>query len=89
MWSVRFSDSQRDALRELLGEREELTAAQQGALDSLDLARWDELPEATLDWDCLAELASAQGIGEADVFWDLTSGMPARRRRFPIVKKAA
>jgi hypothetical protein len=88
MWCVRLSDSQRDALRELLSEQEDLTASQQGALDALDLARWDDLPEATLDWECVIELARAQGIGEADVFWDLTAGMPARRRRLPV-KKAA
>ena len=89
MWSVRLSDSQRDAIRELLGEQEELSAAQQGALDALELARWDELPEASLDWETVGELATAQGVSEADVFWDLTSGMPARKRRPPVVRKAA
>ena len=88
MWSVKLSDSQREAIRELLGEQEELTAAQQGALDALELARWDDLPEASLDWDSVVELASKQGIGEADVFWDLTSGMPGRRR-YPYAKRAA
>jgi hypothetical protein len=86
MWSVRLSDSQREAIRELLGEQEELTAAQQGAFDALDLARWDDLPEASLDWKSVEELATEQGIGEADVFWDLTSGMPGRRR---YLRKAA
>ena len=89
MWSMRLSDSQREALREVLGEQEELSAAQQGALDALELARWDELPEASLDWETVGELAIAQGIGEADVFWDLTSGMPARKRRPPVARKAA
>ena len=81
MWCARLSDSQREALRELLGEQDELTGAQQGALEALDLARWDDLPEATLPWDSVVELATAQGIGEADVVWDLTAGMPARVRR--------
>jgi hypothetical protein len=91
MWCVRLSDSQREALRELLGEQAELTGAQQGAVEALDLARWDDLPEATLPWDSVVELATAQGIGEADVVWDLTAGMPARTRacRPPVVKKAA
>jgi hypothetical protein len=81
MWCVKLSDSQREALSELLAEQEELTGAQQGALEGLDLARWDDLPEATLPWDSVVELATAQGIGEADVVWDLTAGMPAKVRR--------
>jgi hypothetical protein len=81
MWCVRLSDSQREALHELLGEQGELTGAQQGALEGLELARWDDLPEATLPWDSVVELASAQGIGEADVVWDLTAGMPAKVRK--------
>ena len=81
MWCVRLSDSQREALRELLGGHGELTGAQQGALEGLELARWDDLPEATLPWDSVVELATAQGIGEADVVWDLTAGMPAKVRR--------
>jgi hypothetical protein len=91
MWCVRLSDSQRDALRELIGEQEELAASLQGALDALDLARWDDLPEATLPWDHVVELAHAQGIGEADVVWDLTAGMPtgsARQRKRPVRKAA-
>ena len=44
------------------------------ALEALDLARWDDLPEATLPWERVAELADRQGIGEADVVWDLTAG---------------
>jgi hypothetical protein len=81
MWCVRLSDSQRDALRELIGAQghDELPAALQGALEALDLARWDDLPEATLPWDRVVELASVQGIGEADVVWDLTAGLPARK----------
>ena len=31
MWCVRLSDSQREALRELLGEQKELTGSQSGA----------------------------------------------------------
>jgi hypothetical protein len=81
MWCVRLSDSQRDSLRELINEQEELPTALQGALEALDFARWDDLPDATLPWDRVSELARAQGIGEADVVWDLTAGMPSSPKR--------
>ena len=75
MWCVRLSDSQRNSLRELINEQEELGTALQAALEALDFARWDDLPDATLPWDRVSELARAQGIGEADVVWDLTAGI--------------
>jgi hypothetical protein len=76
MWCAKLSDSQRDALRALVREQTEAGPALAAALEALDLARWDDLPEATLPWDRVSELASRQGIGEADVVWDLTAGMP-------------
>jgi hypothetical protein len=81
MWCVKLSDSERDALRALIKEQaerlgeEEISPALEGALEALELSRWDDLPEASLPWDRVAELASQQGIGEADVVWDLTVGM--------------
>ena len=84
MWCARLSDSQRDAIRALIKEQDELGHVLSGALEALELARWDDLPEATLPWDRVVELASRQGIGEADVVWDLTAGSsppPASRRR--------
>ena len=84
MWCARLSDSQRDAVRALIKEQDELGHVLSGALEALELARWDDLPEATLPWDRVVELASRQGIGEADVVWDLTAGSsppPAARRR--------
>jgi hypothetical protein len=78
MWSVKLSDSQRDALRALVKAQPERGTALAGALEALELARWDDLPEASLPWDRVEELASAQGIGEADVVWDLTA-KPGRR----------
>jgi hypothetical protein len=84
MWCARLSDSQRDAVRVLIKEQDELGHVLSGALEALELARWDDLPEATLPWDRVVELASRQGIGEADVVWDLTAGSsppPAARRR--------
>jgi hypothetical protein len=76
MWCVKLSDSQRDALRALVRERDKNGPALTAALEALDLARWDDLPEATLPWDRVAELAAKQGIGEADVVWDLTARTP-------------
>jgi hypothetical protein len=88
MWCVKLSDSQRDALRALIKDKEERTPALVAALEALELARWDDLPEATLPWERVSELAERQGIGEADVVWDLTAGMPpAPKRR--VARKAA
>jgi hypothetical protein len=73
---VRLSDSGRDALRELVRAQPEAGPALTAALEALDLARWDDLPDATLPWERVTELAAAQKIDEADVVWDLTAGMP-------------
>jgi len=81
MWSVKLSDSQRDALRSLIKAQGELGSSLKGALEALDYARWDELPDASLPWDRVVELARAQEIGEADVVWDLASGMPSGAKR--------
>ncbi len=73
MWCARLSDSQRDALRALVRAQGELGPSLSGALEALDYARWDDLPDAELPWDRVSELAQAQGIGEADVVWDLAA----------------
>lgn len=83
MWSVKLSDSQRDALRALIGSQSEIGTSLKGALEALDYARWDELPDASLPWDRVTELARVQDIGEADVVWDLAAGMPPERKRSP------
>jgi hypothetical protein len=84
MWCVKLSDSQRDALRAAIKDQEEPGQVLTAALEALDLARWDELPDASLPWDRVAELADRQGIGEADVVWDLAAGLPpAPRKRSP------
>lgn len=72
MWVVRLSDKQLEVLRALLRSEEHLGPALQGALEGLDLARWDDLPEAELPWDQVADAAERQGISEADVIWDLS-----------------
>ena len=89
MWCVKLSDSQRDALRALVQEQDERGPALAAALEALELGRWDDLPDATLPWDRVSELARKQGIGEADVVWDLTAGMaPPPPRRFGVRKTA-
>ena len=74
MWTVRLSDAQRDALKLLIEAQGEVGPSLGGALEALELARWDELPDAELPWETVAELALLQGIDEADVVWDLAAG---------------
>jgi hypothetical protein len=78
MWCVRLSDAGRDALRELIKAQDEPDAALTAVLEALDLSRWDDLPEASLPWERVSELAAAQNIDEADVVWDLAAGMPPK-----------
>ncbi|HYH61224.1 MAG TPA: hypothetical protein VD766_05110 [Solirubrobacterales bacterium] len=54
-----------------LAAQERLGPALSGALEALELARWDELPDARLPWAEVADLAGRQGVSEADVVWDL------------------
>ena len=77
MWSVRLSEAQRTALRGLIEAQGVTGPALSAAREALELARWDELPDAALPWQRVAEMADAQGIGEADVVWDLACGMHA------------
>jgi hypothetical protein len=79
MWCVKLSDSQRDALIALVKTQCEPGAAVTAVLQALSLARWDDLPVATLPWESVTELARAQGIGEADVVWDLAAGMSPKK----------
>ncbi len=75
MWSVRLSDAQRDALRGLIETQGATGPTLTAAREALELARWDDLPDAELPWDRVTSLAEAQGIGEADVVWDLAAGL--------------
>jgi hypothetical protein len=72
MWEVRLSDKQLEVLMALLRSEEQLGPALSRALDALELARWDELPDASLPWDEIEIAAEAQGISEADAFWDVS-----------------
>jgi hypothetical protein len=70
MWDVRLTDKQLEVLRAMLRSEEHLGPALRGALEAMELARWDELPDACLPWDEVTDIARRQGISEADVIWD-------------------
>ena len=93
MWITRLTDSQRDALKALITAQGEVGPSLSGAYEALDLARWDDLPEAALPWDRVTELAEVQGCDEADVVWDLASGMRVpfanSSRRAAMAKRSA
>ena len=72
MWCARFTESQLQTLKELIRIQGEVGADLEGALEALDLARWDDLPEAELPWKVIADQADLQGISEADVIWDMS-----------------
>jgi hypothetical protein len=82
MWTVRLTDEQRDALQLLVAAQGEVGPSLTGAMEALELARWDDLPDAELPWDAVTSLAALQGIDEADVFWDMAAGgkLPPRRK---------
>ena len=71
MWVVRLSDKQLEVVRAVLRSEEHRGPALEGALEALDLARWDDLPEAQLPWSEVSTSALQQGVSEADVIWDL------------------
>jgi hypothetical protein len=71
MWCARFTESQLETLKELIKIQGEVGADLEGALEALELARWDDLPEAELPWRLVADQAELQSISEADVIWDM------------------
>jgi hypothetical protein len=77
MFVVRLTEKQLEVLRAVLRSEDHLGPALRGALEAMELARWDDLPDAQLPWEDVVEAARAQGISEADVIWDL-SGKPKR-----------
>jgi hypothetical protein len=87
MWVVRFSDKQLEVVRAVLRSEEHRGPALEGALEALDLARWDELPEAQLPWSEVEAEADKQGVSEADVIWD-RSGRHDEPAVPPIAAKA-
>ncbi|MEA2497387.1 MAG: hypothetical protein QOJ29_5298 [Thermoleophilaceae bacterium] len=89
MWSVKLSDDQREAICVMIkAQGESYDSDLRDALRALELAKWDDLPEAELPWDRVEELAEAQGIDEADVVWDLTGGMPSKAQRYLATKRS-
>ncbi|MGZ8667086.1 MAG: hypothetical protein ACXWZM_08245 [Solirubrobacterales bacterium] len=72
MWVVRLTEKQLEVLRAVLRSEEHLGPALRGSLEALELARWDDLPDATLPWEDVSQSARRQGISEADVIWDLS-----------------
>ena len=89
MWCVKLSDSQRDALRALVQEQDEKGPALAAALEALELGRWDDLPDATLPWDRVSELAGSRGSERPT--WSGTSpaGMPPAPPRRRGARKTA
>jgi hypothetical protein len=73
MWLVRLSDKQLEVLKALARSEEQVGPALRRALQALELARWDELPDAQLPWSEVSEAAIRQGVSEADVVWDRCS----------------
>ncbi len=79
MWVVRLTDKQLEVLRSMLRAEEHLGPALRGSLEAMDLARWDDLPDASLPWEEVTDAARRQGISEADVIWDRAGkGFPVR-----------
>jgi hypothetical protein len=76
MWVLKLTDKQLEVLRAMLRSEEHLGPALRGALEALELARWDELPDAELPWEVVIEEARRQGVSEAEVVWDLCGRHP-------------
>jgi hypothetical protein len=91
MWCARFTESQLETLKELIRIQGEVGTDLEGALEALELARWDDLPEAELPWTLVTDQAELQGISEADVIWDIAGRRKenAAPRMKPSVKRPA
>ena len=76
MWVMRLTDKQLEVLRAMLRSEEHLGPALRGALEALELARWDDLPDAQLPWESVMDEARRQGVSEAEVVWDLCGRHP-------------
>ena len=91
MWCARFTEKQLETLKELIRIQGEVGADLEGALEALELARWDDLPDAELPWKQVTDQAELQGISEADVIWDMAGRKkeePAPRIKAPARKAA-
>jgi hypothetical protein len=90
MWVIRLTDKQMEVLRAMLRAEDHLGPALRGSLEALELARWDELPDAQLPWSRVADEARRQGVSEAEVVWDLCGRHPepVAPRRAKVARKA-
>ncbi len=79
MWVMRLSDKQLEVLKAMLRAEEHLGPALRGTLEALELARWDELPDAQLPWELVRDEARRQGVSEAEVVWDLCGRQSERQ----------
>ena len=86
MWCARFTDSQLETLKDLIRIQGEVGSDLEGALEAMELARWDDLPEAQLPWPKVMEQAELQGISEADVVWDMSGRK--KEAATPRIRKA-
>jgi hypothetical protein len=89
MWVIRLTDKQLEVLRAMLRAEDHLGPALRGSLEALELARWDELPDAQLPWSRVADEARRQGVSEAEVVWDLCGRHPepVAPRRAKVARK--
>ena len=71
MWVIKVTEKQLEVMRAMLRSEEHLGPALRGALEAIELARWDELPDAELPWERVTDEARRQGVTEAEVVWDL------------------
>ena len=87
MWCARFTESQLETLKDLIRIQGEVGSDLEGALEALELARWDDLPEAR------AALAAGQRAGRAAGHQrggrDLGHGRPQEGARASRVAQAA
>lgn len=70
MWLVKLTDKQLEVVRAVLRSETHRGPALDGAIEALDLARWDDLPEAQLPWAEIEFEARKQNVPLADVIWD-------------------
>ena len=78
VWVVRLSEKQLEVLRAVIRSERHRGPALEGALEALDLARYDDLPEAQLPWLEVSHEAERQGVSEADVIWDMSGRLPEK-----------
>jgi hypothetical protein len=83
VWCARFTDSQIDTLKALIRIQGDVGDDLEGALEAMELARWDDLPDAQLPWKDVVARAELQGISEADVVWDM-AGRRKEEKALPV-----